>query len=55
MPEPLLAPRSGLPELIVDRDGFLAALEDLKKGSGPIAVDAERASGYRYSLSLIHI
>ena len=49
MPEPLLTPRSGLPELIVDRDGFLAALAELKGGSGPIAVDAERASGYRYS------
>ena len=49
MPEPLLTPRSGLPELIVDRDGFLAALEELKTGYGPIAVDAERASGYRYS------
>ena len=49
MPEPLLTPRSGLPELIVDRDGFLAALEELKAGYGPIAVDAERASGYRYS------
>ena len=49
MPEPLLTPRSGLPELVVDRDGFLAALEALKGGHGPIAVDAERASGYRYS------
>jgi len=49
MPEPLLTPRSGLPELVVDRDGFLAALEALKSGHGPIAVDAERASGYRYS------
>ncbi len=49
MSEPLLAPRSGLPELIVDRDGFLAALSALKGGSGPIAIDAERASGYRYS------
>ena len=49
MPEPLLAPRSGLTELIVDRAGFLSALAELKGGSGPIAVDAERASGYRYS------
>ncbi len=49
MPEPLLTPRSGLPDLIVDRVGFLEALEELKSGSGPIAVDAERASGYRYS------
>ena len=49
MPEPLLTPRSGLPELIVDRDGFLEALAALELGEGPIAVDAERASGYRYS------
>ena len=49
MPEPLLTPRSGLPELIVDEAGFLAALAQLKDGEGPIAVDAERASGYRYS------
>jgi ribonuclease D len=49
MSEPLLTPRSGLPELVVDRKGFLAALEALKGGHGPIAVDAERASGYRYS------
>jgi len=49
MPEPLLTPRSGLPPLIIDEAGFLAALENLKSGTGPIAVDAERASGYRYS------
>ncbi|HEY4898466.1 MAG TPA: HRDC domain-containing protein [Candidatus Nanopelagicaceae bacterium] len=49
MSEPLLAPRFGLPELIIDQAGFLAALESLVNGHGPIAVDAERASGYRYS------
>lgn len=49
MPEPLLTPRSGLPDLIVDRNGFLASLEQIKAGAGPIAIDAERASGYRYS------
>ncbi|MEJ0014496.1 MAG: HRDC domain-containing protein [Actinomycetota bacterium] len=49
MSEPLLAPRSGLPELIVDEDRFLEAIQELKNGYGPIAVDAERASGYRYS------
>ncbi len=49
MPEPLLTPRFGLPELIVDREGFLAAIEAMKAGHGPIAIDAERASGYRYS------
>ena len=49
MPEPLLTPRSGLPELITDGAGFKIALDQLKAGHGPIAVDAERASGYRYS------
>ena len=49
MPEPLLTPRSGLPELIIDSAGFLEAIASLKSGHGPIAVDAERASGYRYS------
>ena len=49
MPEPLLTPRSGLPELIIDRVGFLAALDSLRLGHGAIAIDAERASGYRYS------
>jgi len=49
MAEPLLHPRAGLPELIIDRAGFLACLQDLAAGFGPIAIDAERASGYRYS------
>ena len=49
MPEPLLLPRSGLPELIIDRNGLLTALQQLKEGHGAIAIDAERASGYRYS------
>lgn len=49
MTEPLLTPRSGLPELVVDGEGFLLALQALKQGHGPIAIDAERASGYRYS------
>lgn len=49
MPEPLLTPRAGVPELITDEAGFLNALDQLLDGAGPIAVDAERASGYRYS------
>jgi len=44
-----LTPRSGLPELIIDQTGFRSALSSLAAGAGPIAVDAERASGYRYS------
>ena len=49
MAEPLLHPRAGLPELIIDREGFLSCLKELAVGNGPIAIDAERASGYRYS------
>ncbi len=49
MPEPLLTPKEGVPSLITDEAGFLSALSELQKGSGPLAVDAERASGYRYS------
>ena len=49
MSEPLLTPRVRIPELITDEASFLIALNQLLKGSGPIAVDAERASGYRYS------
>ncbi|MGX5680343.1 HRDC domain-containing protein [Schumannella luteola] len=36
-------------DVIADRDGYLAAVESIRGGHGPIAIDAERASGYRYS------
>lgn len=36
-------------EVIDTRDEFLAAVETLAAGHGPFAVDAERASGFRYS------
>lgn len=47
---PLLRePAEGLPP-VIDTSAELAALvERLAAGSGPVAVDAERASGYRYS------
>ena len=35
--------------VIADRDTFLAACETLASGTGPAAVDVERASGFRYS------
>lgn len=47
--ELLTAPYEGLPELISTPEQFDAMLKELSSGSGPIAVDAERASGYRYS------
>jgi ribonuclease D len=47
--ELLTAPYNGLPELVATESQFEAMLADLASGSGPFAVDAERASGYRYS------
>ncbi|GAA2359317.1 HRDC domain-containing protein [Nonomuraea africana] len=45
---PLLEPREGIPPVITSREGLDATVEAFAKGSGPVAVDAERASGYRY-------
>ncbi len=46
---PLLAPRDGVPELAVGVSDIKRAAEFLASGKGPFAVDAERASGFRYS------
>ena len=46
---PLLAPAAGTPDVIDTDAAFESALLELAKGSGPFAVDAERASGYKYS------
>ena len=48
-PTPLLAPSAGLPELINTEQSFKETLTQLARGSGPFALDAERASGYKYS------
>jgi ribonuclease D len=45
---PLLAPRDGLPPVIETSTALVEYAEALRSGSGPVAVDAERASGYRY-------
>lgn len=37
------------PTVITDRAGYLEAVDRIAAGQGPIAVDAERASGFRYS------
>ncbi|MEU9331714.1 ribonuclease D [Streptomyces sp. NPDC048290] len=47
-PTPLLEPRDGIPPVIADADSLAAAVAAFAAGSGPVAVDAERASGYRY-------
>ena len=49
MAELLTAPYLGLPELVATPEQFEKMLKDLEAGTGPYAVDAERASGYRYS------
>ena len=49
VPTPLLRPAEGMPELSVTVAQIEAAAELLDRGHGPFAVDAERASGFRYS------
>jgi ribonuclease D len=44
----LTEPRDGLPRVITAPDELAAAVLRLAAGTGPVAVDAERASGYRY-------
>jgi ribonuclease D len=45
----LLAPADGVPPLSVSVREIAAAAELLASGTGPFAIDAERASGFRYS------
>ena len=47
-PVPLLEPREGLPPVIGSPGELAEAVAALAGGSGPLAVDAERASGFRY-------
>ncbi|MGW0806374.1 HRDC domain-containing protein [Nonomuraea sp. NPDC002799] len=46
--QPLLEPREGIPPVIADADGLAEVVARFAAGTGPVAVDAERASGYRY-------
>ena len=46
---PLLQPAEGTPPVIDTESKFKDALTQLAQGHGPFAVDAERASGFRYS------
>jgi ribonuclease D len=46
---PLLQPAQGTPLVIDTESRFQDALAQLSQGHGPFAVDAERASGFRYS------
>jgi ribonuclease D len=45
----LTAPDGGTPKVIESEAEFLRAIKELEGGIGPIAIDAERASGFRYS------
>jgi ribonuclease D len=48
-PRPLLTLRDGLPPVTDTEAGLAAACAAIAGGTGPVAIDAERASGYRYS------
>jgi ribonuclease D len=48
-PAELLTLADGLPPVIDTPAALAAYCADLAAGSGPVAIDAERASGYRYS------
>ncbi|MEV0593533.1 ribonuclease D [Nonomuraea cavernae] len=45
---PLLEPRGGIPPVVGDAASLARTVDAFAEGSGPVAVDAERASGYRY-------
>lgn len=47
-PTPLLEPREGIPPVIADEAALDRVIAAFAAGTGPVAVDAERASGYRY-------
>jgi ribonuclease D len=48
-PAPLLTLRDGLPDITDAPVGLEAVVDRVRAGTGPIGLDAERASGYRYS------
>jgi ribonuclease D len=48
-PRPLLTLRDGLPPVTETAAGLAEAAAAIAAGTGPVAIDAERASGYRYS------
>src|SRR5689334_14677044 len=46
---PLLVPADGVPPVLATAEAVAVAADRLAAGTGPLAVDAERASGFRYS------
>ena len=49
MPVPLLEPRGGVPPVVDSPEALADVVARFAAGRGPVAVDAERASGYRYT------
>ncbi|WP_434598567.1 HRDC domain-containing protein [Streptomyces sp. A5-4] len=47
-PIPLLEPREGIPPVVTTAEALAEVVAAFAAGTGPVAVDAERASGYRY-------
>ncbi|HYZ38787.1 MAG TPA: ribonuclease D, partial [Pseudonocardiaceae bacterium] len=47
-PVPLLTPAAGVPPVVASARALNDAVAALRGGTGPLAVDTERASGYRY-------
>ena len=49
-PEPILLtePADGVPEVVTTAEGLQRVVDTFAAGTGPIAADAERASGFRY-------
>lgn len=45
---PLSAPRDGVPPVVVTPEALAQTIRVFAAGCGPVAVDAERASGHRY-------
>ncbi len=45
---PLVMPAEGVPEVVVDEHRLVEAGRAIAAGTGPVALDAERASGHRY-------
>ncbi|MFF9195794.1 HRDC domain-containing protein [Streptomyces sp. NPDC014779] len=48
LPIPLLEPREGIPPVVATEEALAEVVAAFAAGRGPVAVDAERASGYRY-------
>jgi ribonuclease D len=46
---PLLEPVGGIPPVTTTPEALTDVMRRMREGTGPIAIDAERASGYRYS------